>query len=91
MKQIVMDLFVASVESVFQGKNTATIAMHFKRDTALGCHRQEKGTLTKAHLQRVKYESKHTVGLVQTAIFGHKVLDQTKTTSPPGQERKTSR
>lgn len=45
--------------------------------TAIGPH-----WLTKAHLQSVEYDAKYTVGLVQRAVFGHKELDQAKTTSP---------
>ncbi len=38
--------------------------------------------LTKAHLQSVKYDAKHTVGLVQRVVFGNKELHQAKTTAP---------
>lgn len=46
--------------------------------------------LTQAHLQSVKQEAKHTVGLVQEAVFGHKELDQAETSSPSTEERNRS-
>lgn len=57
-------------------------------NTVLLCYLQDNGRLTKAHLQSVKYDAKHTVGLVQRAIFGNKELDQAKTTSPSAKKRK---
>lgn len=51
---------------------------------------KNNGRLTQAHLQSVKYDAKHTVGLVQGAIFGNEVLDQAKTTSPSAINEDTS-
>lgn len=57
---------------------------------SLLCNLQENGMLTQAHLQRVKYDAEHTVGLVYRAILCNKVLDQAETTSPPGHEEETA-
>lgn len=59
---------------------------YFNWGTVLLCNLQENGMLTQAHLQRVKYDAEHTVGLVYWAILCNKVLDQAETTSPSGHE-----
>lgn len=58
----------------FQLRHSATLSL-------------EGSSLTKTHLERVKYEAKHTVGLVENAIFRSNVLDQAKTTSPSGPDK----
>lgn len=44
---------------------------------------------TKAHLQGIKYDAKHAVGLVQKAIVSNEDLDQAEATSPSGKREKT--
>lgn len=60
-----------------------------KKHKTLLYNLQDNCRLTKAHLQSIKYYAKHTVGLVQRAIFRNKELEQTKTTSPSAKREKT--